>query len=128
MAQVPTYKDIDRERQVANQLEEQMMSRQAVRQDTEQQGLSQANPVLQNYMDKARPQSQQNGLDAYSLATAEVANNSQNQEEYSGNMVLGAIQGQLDPRDVLSDESVFPEHKAELMRLLQNPPGLGQVR
>lgn len=125
MAQVPTYKDINRERQNADLVQQQELGKQAVRQDSEQQGLVQANPVLQNYMSKARPQPQ--GLGAYSGIAGQVANESAGQEEYSERMVTGAMTGQLDPEAVLADSSVLPGYKNELMQLIQSSQGLGSL-
>jgi hypothetical protein len=59
------------------------------------------------------------GLGEYSGLAGQVANGSESQEEYSANMVQAAVDGQVDPRDVLADESVDDNHRAILAQMMQ---------
>lgn len=60
-----------------------------------------------------------NGLGEYSGLAAQLANGSESQAEYSANMVQAAVDGQVDPRDVLADESVDDRHRAILSQMMQ---------
>jgi len=129
MAAAPTYADLDREKKQAQMAEQQQMEQAQRAQQAEIAKQREANPMLQAYMNK---QSQQglmpnNAVNEYSATAGLIADQSPDQMAYSQNMVNAALKGQLDPKNVLEDESVLPEMRNALMETLRQPSGLGTL-
>ena len=122
MAQAPTYKDIETNRKQQQMVANEMNQMQNTRGNLDNEMNSQKNAILQNYMNA---QSTQQGLGdprQYVNQAVGAANQTPNQDAYSEAMVQGAIDGKVNPQDVLNDPSINDSSKSVLLSLLSGGP------
>lgn len=116
MANVPNYAELKAKQAENMAMQNQMAQKANIAQETQQMADANRNRVLEEYMNP-----RQQGL----------APQSNKQREAS--MLQAALQGQIDPRQVLADEMITPEAKEYLVGMLnqqmqpQQYAGLGRL-
>lgn len=115
MANIPNYAELKAKQAENMAMQNQMTQKANIAQETQQMADANRNRVLEEYMNP-RPQ----GLVP------------QSNEQRNAAMIQAALQGQIDPRQVLADETVAPEAKEYLAGMLNQqmqpqPSGLGRL-
>lgn len=126
MDKAPTYQDLARMKaeESAIQAQNSQMNNAAM----EAQSISKANPVLAEYMNRSTAQQGLVPAADYTTMATKVANSVPDQTAYSAAMVSAASSGQVPVEAVLSDESVLPEFRQDLLQRVNRAQGLGQLR
>lgn len=115
MTNVPNYAELKAKQAENMAMQNQMAQKANIAQETQQMADANKNRVLEAYMNPT-PQ----GLVPQST------------EQRNATMIQAALQGQIDPRQVLADETVTPEAKEYLVGMLNQqmrpqPFGLGRL-
>ena len=130
MDKAPTYQDLNRARAEEASVQNQTSERNAM--SKEAQAMATPNPVLAQYMNsKTAPQGlmpRETSAGDYTSIATQIANSVPDQESYSMAMIDAATKGQVPMEAVLSDESILPMYRQELVKNMSSNQGLGQLR
>ena len=131
MANVDSFDTMRQKKAMQAQQMQQAQQRSAVEQQAMQSMEANKNGALVRLAAEMSQPKGQVGLvpNEYSLIAGQIADKSPNQLVYSENMVNGVMEGQINPADVLQDESILPEYRQALVDMVNTRnQGLGRLK